>query len=214
MSDFLYVFSYWLSSSYPTAPADIEVSINGVQISIDPAPGTSGNWVKYAHSWYSGSATQADIVLKDLTRAYSGDDFAIDDICFYTDTISVDIDIKPGSYPNCFNLNGKGVIPVAILGSSDFDVTDIVIDETLNFAGLAVRVRGKKGPLCHYEDVSGDFAYPEGAPDGYIDLVCQFEDDPVFWDAGNSSAVVKGYLSDKTPFRGSDEICITQPLPE
>jgi hypothetical protein len=31
----------------------------------------------------------------------------------------VGIDIKPGSDPNCFNINGHGVIPVAILGSSE-----------------------------------------------------------------------------------------------
>lgn len=33
--------------------------------------------------------------------------------------IEVTIDIKPRSYPNCFNVNGKEVIPVAILGSDD-----------------------------------------------------------------------------------------------
>jgi hypothetical protein len=30
--------------------------------------------------------------------------------------LRVPIDIKPGSYPNCFNNDGNGVIPVAILG--------------------------------------------------------------------------------------------------
>ena len=39
--------------------------------------------------------------------------------------IAVQIDIKPGSDPNCFNLNGNGVIPVAILGSADFDATEV-----------------------------------------------------------------------------------------
>ena len=35
----------------------------------------------------------------------------------------VAIDIKPGSDPNCFNNDGHGVIPVAILSSTDFDAT-------------------------------------------------------------------------------------------
>ena len=39
--------------------------------------------------------------------------------------VQVDIDIKPGSDPNCFNVNGNGVIPVAILGSANFDVTRV-----------------------------------------------------------------------------------------
>lgn len=39
--------------------------------------------------------------------------------------IQVEIDIKPGSDPNCFNNDGHGTIPVAILGRADFDVSAI-----------------------------------------------------------------------------------------
>ncbi len=35
----------------------------------------------------------------------------------------VEIDIKPGSYPNSINLGNNGVIPVAILSSWEFDAT-------------------------------------------------------------------------------------------
>jgi hypothetical protein len=35
------------------------------------------------------------------------------------------IDIKPGSCPNPFNGKSKGSVPVAILGSADFDVTTV-----------------------------------------------------------------------------------------
>lgn len=38
------------------------------------------------------------------------------------DAIEVQIDVKPNRDPSCFNSNGKGVIPVGILGSADFDV--------------------------------------------------------------------------------------------
>jgi len=38
---------------------------------------------------------------------------------------SVDIDIKPGSDQNTINLRSKGVIPVAILSSEDFDATNV-----------------------------------------------------------------------------------------
>lgn len=117
------------------------------------------------------------------------------------------IDIKPGSDPNCFNINDHGVIPVAILGGADFDVT-IIDTDTLIFAGLEVRVRGNKGPLCHMEDVSGDFTNPEGAPDGYLDLVCQFEDNASMWSPGNSEAELEGELFDGTPIKGSDSICV------
>ncbi len=120
------------------------------------------------------------------------------------------IDIKPGSYPNCFNVNGHGVIPVAILGAEDFDVTQIDVS-TLSFGGLAVRLKGKDRPQCSYEDVSGDFTFPEGATDGYLDLVCQFEDDDTFVVVGEDTATVTGNLLpefDGLAFTGSDEICL------
>lgn len=111
----------------------------------------------------------------------------------------IDIDIKPGSDPNCFNQNGHGVIPVAILGSASFDAA--AVDTTgLTFAGLEVRVRGNKGPLCGMDDVNFD---------GYADLVCHFEDDTANWAAnGNGSATLSGQLQDGTAFEGSDAICV------
>ena len=39
--------------------------------------------------------------------------------------VSVRIDIKPGSCPNPVNVKSKGVLPVAILGGEDFDVSQI-----------------------------------------------------------------------------------------
>jgi hypothetical protein len=121
--------------------------------------------------------------------------------------LEVDIDIKPGSYPNCFNINGHGVIPVAILGSADFDVTQVDVP-TLEFGGLDVRVKGNGAPQCSVEDVSGDFTYPEGAPDGYDDLVCQFVDDAGAWTPDDGTATLSGELYDGTLIEGSDEICL------
>jgi hypothetical protein len=112
--------------------------------------------------------------------------------------LAVDIDIKPGSDPNCFNVNGRGVVPVAILGSGTFDVAN-VDQTTLSFGGLAVRVRGNHYPQCNGEYVNGD---------GFLDLVCQFEDDAGAWTAGEESATLSGQLLDSTPIEGSDTICL------
>lgn len=111
----------------------------------------------------------------------------------------VEIDIKPGSDPNCFNINEQGVIPVAILGSDIHDVSDID-QSTLSFAGLEVRVRGNKGPLCDPDYSNGD---------EYLDLICHFEDDPNMWNAGSSGqASLFGNLLDGTEITGTDTICI------
>ena len=111
---------------------------------------------------------------------------------------TVAIDIKPGSDPNCININGHGVIPVAVLGSEDFDVSQID-PASLSFGGLEVRVRGNKGPLCSVEYSNDDMD---------LDLVCHFEDDPTNWEVGNGEATLTGNLIDGTPFEGIDSICI------
>jgi len=130
----------------------------------------------------------------------------IGDACEF---LSVSIDIKPGSYPNCMNVNNHGVIPVAILGSEEFEVSTIDVS-TLSFAGLEVRVKGNDLPQCSLEDVSGDFNSPEGAPDGYPDLVCHFIDDEAQWEPGESTATVTGQLNDGRSMEGTDEICIVK----
>ena len=124
-------------------------------------------------------------------------------VVWAAEPVGVGIDVKPGSCPNCFNPNGHGVIPVAILGSDVFEVTD-VDPETLVFGGLEVRRRGKNGtPQCSIEDVSG----PTWAPDGFLDLVCQFVDDDTF----DGTAELTGELFDRTPIVGSHTICTRPP---
>jgi hypothetical protein len=114
--------------------------------------------------------------------------------------LKVQIDVKPGSDPNCFNINGHGVVPAAILGSDTFDVADVDVN-TVRLGSLKVRVRGNKGPLCSVEDVNGD---------GFDDMVCHFEDDPEFWSPNeNATATITGSLTDgRTEFEGTDAICI------
>jgi len=76
-------------------------------------------------------------------------------------------DIKPGSCPNPINLNGNGLIPVAILGNAGFDVTTINTD--------AWEEAGFRPQL---EDVGTPFFGPfvsilscnELGPDGFDDI--------------------------------------------
>ncbi len=70
----------------------------------------------------------------------------------------VDIDIKPGSDTNPINIGKKGSLPVAILGTEDFDVLDI--DDT------TVSIGGVFAEKCSVEDVNDD---------GEDDLVCHFD---------------------------------------
>ena len=115
------------------------------------------------------------------------------------DTIEVVIDVKPGSDPNCFNLNGQGVIPVGIDGTS-VNVT-MVDQETLTFAGLDVSMTGNGGPQCNFDDYNND---------GTDDLICQFVDDLSKWtpDQGGTTGTLLGFLFDGTEIFGTDDICL------
>ena len=115
------------------------------------------------------------------------------------DPIPVYIDIKPGSYPNCINNNGHGVIPVAILGNFDFDV-DLIDPESVVLEGLMVKAVGKGNKLlAHYEDVNLD---------GFTDLVLQIQDVDGAFQEGTTEAILMGSLYSGTPIEGTDEICI------
>jgi len=67
----------------------------------------------------------------------------------------VEIDIKPGGNPNNINLRSKGVVPVAVLTTKDFDASTIDTDpdtDTVKFAGASpVRWR-----LCDVDDDGDD----------------------------------------------------------
>ncbi len=120
--------------------------------------------------------------------------------------IEVDIDIKPGSDPNCINLGSQGVIPVAILSTADFDATQ-VDPTTVELAGAGVAVRGKaKKPLAHEEDVNGD---------GLVDLVLQVETedlDPGEFQDGTACLTGETYETyGGQPVEGCDEICLVPP---
>jgi hypothetical protein len=84
------------------------------------------------------------------------------------------VDVKPESCPNPLNMKSKGVLPVAILGTEDFDVSSV--DPS------AVSLMGVPPITWHYEDVStpvGEEAEEcectEAGPDGYFDLVFHFD---------------------------------------
>lgn len=119
----------------------------------------------------------------------------------YSCPIAVSIDIKPGSDPSCFNNDGHGVIPVAILGSETFDTSAIDVS-TVSLEGLSVAAKGKANKLLvSYEDVDGD---------SDIDLVVKIEDLDGTFTKGSGYADVTGTLYDGTPFLGTGDICITQ----
>lgn len=134
--------------------------------------------------------------------------------------IPVNVDVKPGSWPNPLNLKKKGVLPVAICGTEDFDVT------TIDPETVRLTINGDKvaplrwsyqnvatpyiGESCGGHDLDGD---------GYLDLTLKFNAQDVintlslddFTDRDVVALILEGNLKeefDGTPIQGQDCIII------
>ena len=135
-----------------------------------------------------------------------------------TAPIPVDIDIKPGSCPNALNPESGGVLPVAVLGTAEFDVTTIDPETILlnrsceGYVGVA--------PICwSYEDVATPFTGElcdchDLNGDGYMDLTLKFDTQELVSNLKLDEAagatvplVLTGNLNGEncgTPIRGKD----------
>ena len=112
----------------------------------------------------------------------------------YAPTIPIDLDIRPGSDPNAVNPFARGILPVAILGSDTFDVTDIDATTLAFGPGEAAPIHSSGG---HAVDVNDD---------GYTDWVSHYRIEEVGAAAGDTELCVTGETLDGTPFEGCDAI--------
>jgi hypothetical protein len=120
--------------------------------------------------------------------------------------MDVPVDVKPGSDINPVNLKSNGVLPVAIMGGEDLDVT-IIDPETIRLNGVA--------PLrWSIEDVCCDDPDETEMPDGYDDLTMKFETQEIAATLGEPARgdVLPLYMSGETfesvAFTGEEWILI------
>jgi hypothetical protein len=90
------------------------------------------------------------------------------------------VDIKPGSCPNPFNPKKKGVMPVAIVGTPDFDPTAMVDPSSVTLEGV-LQVKPAEFLDSTQPHVSSD---PEDCYDCFNADLIQDPDCPVYDDAG------------------------------
>ena len=108
------------------------------------------------------------------------------------------IDIKPGSDINPVNLKSRGVLPVAIYGSEEFDVSQIDMD-SLALEGVGPRVKGASGRVGSLVDINGD---------SILDLMLHFDMDELTIDPDAEALTLTGLLLDGSEFEGADNIRI------
>ena len=129
---------------------------------------------------------------------------------------AVSVDIKPGGCPNRLNVKSRGVVPVAVLGTDDFYVTDL--------DPASIRLEGVSPVRSSIEDVTGP-AYPVSdeatcgdaeEPDGFPDLVLKFRTRALVNILGDVNdgerrlLKLTSTLFDGTPVRGEDVVLIVK----
>jgi hypothetical protein len=127
-------------------------------------------------------------------------------------SLHVDFDIHPTSWPNPINVNSVGLVPTAILGTEDFDVTSID-PTTLLLEGVA--------PLFWaIEDVTQPAGNDwecndtEQGPDGYYDLTIKFNTQELVTALGGANdgdemtLTIAGNLMNGLNIEGNDCIII------
>ena len=162
--------------------------------------------------FFPDGSVPPDAVLSDITVRFEGAPW--DDAPGETLDIqrSVFVDVKPCSCPNPFNPKKKGVLPAAILGTFDFDVT--TIDPA---SVMAVGGDHPVAPLrWAYEDVATPYIGGSGGchelgGDGIMDLTLKYAAREVtealdLFDHGGEEIplLLYGTLIDGTMIQGED----------
>jgi len=91
--------------------------------------------------------------------------------------IEVPVDIKPQSCPNPLNVKSNGVLPVAIVGTDELDVT-IVDPASVRLIGVAPLRGSYEDVVTPFEPYLGkesQYDCTEEGPDGYLDLTLKFD---------------------------------------
>jgi hypothetical protein len=153
----------------------------------------------------AGETRHVDMILKKTVDPETGDTIIVA-------RQIVPFDIKPQSCPNPLNVKSKGVLPVAILGRPDFDVSTID-PATVLLEGVA--------PTRHsIEDVATPTVKEDSCdctsegPDGYDDFTLKFRTQAIVaalgevHDGDTPVLTITGALTNGTPFEGYDCVLI------
>jgi hypothetical protein len=191
-------------------PEDDQLRVNGVVIDEDAFHGEDGDlWDVTSWDVYSLLANSVDVEFDELAPEVGGwhNGYGVDLVILaVTYPITIDVDIKPCSWPNPLTFKDRGVLPVAIYGTDYFDVTmvdPVTVQLTLDGVGVA--------PLrWSYEDLNED---------GVLDVAFKFKTQEVitllgldaFGDGDVVTLNLTGSLKAEfgnTPIRGQDAVWI------
>jgi hypothetical protein len=166
-------------------------------------------WGNYELSIYIAPELEGHLLQFGFINFASNDEGSgifYDNVNFDVAPLGVSLDIRPGGCPNPINSRTRGVVPAALLGTGDFDVSSIDVS-TLQLEGVAP-------VLSSYEDVAtpyeGDLCgCTEAGMDGFMDLTLKFDAQELASALGSMAGgdrvlTLTGALLDGTPIEGQD----------
>jgi len=136
--------------------------------------------------------------------------------------LNVAVDIKPGGCPNPLNLASRGILPVAVLGTKDFDPLEIDL-ASIRLEGIAPIRSNLEDAATPVTDVN-QCACNDAGPDGWVDLTLKFKTSDIAEmlienieniTAGDSiELTLTGTLTEDTEIKGRDCIVIKGKVPD
>ena len=179
-----------------TTTVDLGLGVNDAQNDSSKSP----NWGAFSgnHTYtvdFTGTGAPVSFTYHDCDYSDNSGTLMVEILA--PTVIPIDVDIKPGSDRNPINVGSRGVIPVAILGSADFDVNDVDVS-SLAFGASGAHNEGQ-GEI---EDVNED---------GYPDLMLHFRTQSVGVQDGDTELCLSGANWDGVPLDGCDSIVTVPP---
>jgi hypothetical protein len=181
---------YYVWGSTPTMVSDVQSWLD--------SPASNFGWIVLGDEAGRGSARRFD-TRENSTPSFRP--FLTVDYDSPFDPLPVAVDIKPGSDPNTINLGHAGVVPVAILGSQDFDV--LTVDPTTVCFGADPTDPSRSDcaeshDKGHYDEDVND--------DGELDLLMHFDNRETWIALGDTEACLAGETLDGESFLGCDSV--------
>jgi hypothetical protein len=182
-----------------TAPADCAVTPAAPQQDLRTLD--AGTTATFTKTW-DLTCTEPRRHTFGTTATISADEPHPEDIDRANDTRSIGwqpIDVKPRSYPSSINLKKEGLVPLAILSTTEFDALTQVDRQSLTFGAT-----GTENSLVRCATAGEDVN-----DDGLLDLICQFDTIAMALTCASTTATVMGRTVDGLRFEGQDDIKVT-----
>lgn len=111
--------------------------------------------------------------------------------------VPVSIQVKPGSSLAPINLKARGVLPVAILSTHDFDATTQIDPGSVSLSGAPIAVGPREQEMVSCQDVNND---------GLLDLLVMIDNQALKLSSGATQVILRGQTNTGMAIEGTASV--------